>query len=109
MLCYTYVTSVHVFGSCISFKCVGLFVCFFQVFVIVLALEGCYLLHGPGWACYVTHARSVHFLDSCVNFSLFVRLFITGVCECYHPRGLLFVTRTCMAVLCYTCEECLCP
>ena len=38
-----------------------------------------------------------------------VCLFITGVCECYHPRGLLFVTRTCMAVLCYTCEECLCP
>ena len=29
-------------------------------------------------------------------------MFITGVCECSHPRGLLFVTWPCMSVLCYT-------
>ena len=42
---------------------------FLQGFVNVLTLEGCYLLHGPGWACYVTHARSVHVLESCISFS----------------------------------------
>ena len=45
---------------------------FLQVFVIVLTLEGCYLLHGPVWPCHVTHARSVHVLDSCISFTLFV-------------------------------------
>ena len=35
----------------------------------VLTLEGCYLLHGPGWVCYVTHAGSVYVLDSYITFS----------------------------------------
>ena len=59
---------------------VCLFVCLLQVFVNVLTLEGCYLLHGPGWACYVTHARSVFVLDSCISFSLIVCLFVYFRC-----------------------------
>ena len=35
----------------------------------VLTLEGCYLLHSPGGACYVTNARGVLVLDSCISFS----------------------------------------
>ena len=70
----------------------SLFVCLLQVFMNVLTL-GCYLLHGPGGACYVTYMRGVFLFLTVVRvLSLFVCLFFTEVCECSHPRGVLFVT-----------------
>ena len=59
------------------------------------SLEGCYFLHGPLGACYVTHMRWV-LMSLIVELGL-VCLFIPWVCKCSHPRGVPW-----RGVLCYT-------
>ena len=69
------------------------------------------VLLALGRACYVTHTLRVFFSLTVVFFygCWFVCLFFTGVCECSHPRGMLFVTWPWMGVLCHTYQECSCP
>ena len=87
----------------------------------VLTPEGCYLLHGPRWTCYVTRARSVLVLDSCISFRLLVcllQVFVNvltlegcyllhspgglGACYVIHARSVL-VLDSCISFSLFVC------